>query len=151
MNYKSAIPQIKDDCFESMEDIYALNNIAWKFSELSREGAAKFKAVLQSENWNSISEAEDILKNLGGYISDNSVTDTSDFGRKYLSAMLPPDFDRSLLESVNAAELAKNVLHINSGSITAYGAVSEYGGQLYSMVEVPEQEQYSDFKMGGIS
>ena len=45
--------------------------------------------------------------------------------------MLPPDFDRSLLEGVNAAELARNVLRTNGGAITSYGAVSNYGGQLY--------------------
>lgn len=151
MNFQSAIPQIRDDCFESMEDIYLLNEIAKKYSELSREDAAKFKAVLQNENWNSLDKAEDILKNLSGYNFDISVTDASDFGREYLSEMLPPDFDRSLLDGVNAAELAQNVLHINGGSITAYGAVSEYGGQLYSMIEAPDHEEKIDFNMGGLS
>ncbi len=151
MNFQSAIPQIRDDCFESMEDIYLLNEIAKKYSELSREDAAKFKAVLQNENWNSLDKAEDILKNLSGYNFDISVTDASDFGREYLSEMLPPDFDRSLLEGVNAAELAQNVLHINGGAITSYGAVSEYGGQLYSMIEAPDHEEKIDFNMGGLS
>ena len=65
--------------------------------------------------------------------------------------MLPPDFDRSLLEGVNAAELARNVLRTNGGAITSYGAVSNYGGQLYSMIEAPQQEQENGFEMGGIS
>lgn len=151
MNFESAIPQIRDDCFESMEDIYLLNEIAKKYSELSREDVAKFKAVLQNETWKSLDETENILKNLGGYNFDISVTDASDFGRKYLSALMPPDFDRSLLEGVNAAELAQNVLRVNGGSITAYGAVSEYGGQLYSMIEAPDHEEKIDFNMGGIS
>ena len=34
---------------------------------------------------------------------------------------------------------------------TAYGAVSHCGGHLYEMIEAPEQEQTSDFSMGGIS
>ena len=151
MNFKSAIPQIRDDCFESMEDVYLLNEIAKKYSELSREDAAKFKAVLQNEHWNSLDKAEDIFKNLSGYNFDISVTDASDFGREYLSEMLPPDFDSSLLDGVNAAELAQNVLHINGGAITSYGAVSGYGGQLYLMVEAPQQEQENSFEMGGLS
>ena len=151
MKFESAIPQINDSAIESAEDVFLLNEIAEKYSDLSREDAAKFKAVLQNEAWKSLDEAENILKNLDGYDFDISVTDASDFGRKYLSEMLPLDFDRSLLEGVNAAELAQNVLHINGGSITAYGAVSGYGGHLYSMIEAPQQEQESSFEMGGIS
>lgn len=140
MKFESAIPQINNDTW-SMEEIYLLNDIARDFIELSREDAAKFKAVLQNENWNSLDEAENILKNLGGYDFDLSVTDASDFGRKYLSEMLPPDFDRSLLEGVNAAELARNVLRANGGVLTSYGAVSGFGGHLYSMIEAPAQSE----------
>ena len=67
MQFESAIPQIDNSAVESADDVYLLNDIARKFSELSREDAAKFKAVLQNETWNSLDEAEDILKNLGGY------------------------------------------------------------------------------------
>lgn len=151
MKFESALPQIDDSAMESAEDIYLLNEIAKKYSELSREDAAKFKAVLQNENWNSLDEAENILKSLSGYDFDISVTDASDFGRKYLSKLMPPDFDRSLLEGVNAAELARNVLRANGGVLTSYGAVSGYGGHLYSMIETQIQEQDSDFKMGGMS
>ncbi len=151
MQFESAIPQINDSAVESADDVYLLNEIARKYSGLSREDAAKFKAVLQTESWNSLDDAKGILNSLGGYDFDISVTDASDFGKKYLSAMLPPDFDRSLLEGVNAAELARNVLHANGGAITLYGAVSDYGGQLYSMIEAPQQEQENKFEMGGIS
>ena len=151
MKFESALTQIDDSAIESAEDIYLLNEITKKYSELSREDAAKFKAVLQNENWNSLDEAENILKSLSGYDFDISVTDASDFGRKYLSKLMPPDFDRSLLEGVNAAELARNVLRANGGMLTSYGAVSGYGGHLYSMIETQIQEQDSDFKMGGIS
>ena len=151
MKFESALPQIDDSAVESAEDIYLLNEIAKKYSELSRKDAAKFKAVLQNENWNSLDEAENILKSLSGYDFDISVTDASDFGRKYLSKLMPPDFDRSLLEGVNAAELARNVLRANGGVLTSYGAVSGYGGHLYSMIETQIQEQTADFKMGGMS
>ncbi len=151
MKFESALPQISNSAVESAEDIYLLNEIAKKYSELSREDAAKFKAVLQSEKWDGLYEAEDILKNLGRYDFDISVTDASDFGRKYLSEMLTPDFDRSLLDGVNTAKLAGNVFRVNGGAITLYGAVSNYGGQLYSMIEAPQQEQESSFEMGGIS
>lgn len=134
-----------------MEDICTLNAIAIKYLELSREDATKFKAVLQHENRADADMAENILDSLDGYEFDGSVTEASEFGIKYLSKMLPPDFDRSLLEGVNAAELAQNVLRENGGSITTYGAVSEYGSHLYSMIEAPQQEQENSFEMGGLS
>lgn len=151
MKFESALPQIGDSAVESAEDIYLLNEIAKKYSELSREDAVKFKAVLQNENWENLNRAENILETLGCYDFDISVTHTSDFGRKYLSEMLPPDFDRSLLDGVNAAEFARNVLRANGGMITSYGAVSGCGGNLYSMIETQIQEQTADFKMGGMS
>ena len=151
MCFDSAIPQIDYSAIESMEDICTLNAIAIKYLELSREDAAKFKAVLQHENRADADMAENILDSLDGYEFDGSVTEASEFGIKYLSKMLPPDFDRSLLEGVNAAELAQNVLRENGGSITTYGAVSEYGSHLYSMIEAPQQEQENSFEMGGLS
>lgn len=151
MKFESALPQIDDSAITSAEDIYLLNEIAWKFSELSREDAVKFKAVLQNENWENLDKAENVLEILGGYDFDISVTDASDFGRKYLSRLMPTAFDRSLLDGVNAAEFARNVLRTNGCMMTSYGAVSGYGGHLYSMIETQIQEQNSDFKMGGMS
>ena len=40
MKFESALPQIGDSAVESAEDIYLLNEIAKKYSELSREDAA---------------------------------------------------------------------------------------------------------------
>lgn len=141
MKFESALPQIDDSAVESAEDIYLLNEIAKKYSELSRKDAAKFKAVLQNENWESLNRAENILETLGCYDFDISVTDASDFGRKYLSRLMPTAFDRSLLDGVNAAEFARNVLRANGGMMTSYGAVSGCGGHLYSMIEAPAQSE----------
>lgn len=67
IGFESAIPQISDVCFESMEDIYALNDIARKYSELSREDAAKFKAVLDHELWRGWDKINAIINNLDCY------------------------------------------------------------------------------------
>lgn len=42
MQFESAIPQINDSAVESADDVYLLNEIARKYSGLSREDAAKF-------------------------------------------------------------------------------------------------------------
>ncbi len=141
MKFESVIPHINDSAIKSAEDIYLLNEIAWKFSELSREDAVKFKAVLQNENCGNLNKVENVLEILDGYDFDMSITDASDFGKKYLSRLMPTAFDRSLLDGINAADFAGNVLRTNGGMLTSYGAVSRYGGHLYSMIEAPVQDE----------
>ncbi len=149
--FKSAIPQISDVCFESMENIYAVNDIARRYSELSREDAAKFKAVLEHELWRGWDKINAILNDLDCYEFDGTIKHISEFGEKYLSEMLPPDFDRSLLKGVCTAEFAEKIIAANECAFTEYGVVSKHGGHLFSVVEAPEREQTSDFEMGGIS
>lgn len=66
-NFQSSIPQIKNDFFGDMSDVFRLNDVAKKFSELSREDAAKFKATLDSERVCGLGKAEFILENLDGF------------------------------------------------------------------------------------
>lgn len=151
MNFESAIPQIQNDCFENIEDIYVLNDIAQKFSELSREDAAKFKAVLSAEKPSDLGNIENILFALNQYEADISINYASEFGAKYLAKMMPPDFDRSLLKGACTAEFAQKILSANECAFTEYGVISKCGGHLYSMVEAPDQEQETTLQMGGIS
>ena len=151
VGFESAIPQISEMCFESMENIYALNDIAHRYSELSREDAAKFKAVLEHELWRGWDKINAILNDLDCYEFDGTINYVSEFGDKYLSEMLPPDFDRSLLKGACTAEFAEKIIAANECAFTEYGVVSKHGGHLFSVVEAPEQEQTSDFEMGGIS
>lgn len=151
MNFESAIPQIQNECFESMEDIYVLNDIARKFAELSREDAVKFKAVMSAENPSDLSDIEDTLTVLDQYEADISINYASEFGANYLSKMLPPDFDRSLLKGACTAEFAEKIIAANECAFTKYGVISKCGGHLYSIVEAPHQEQDNNFEMGGLS
>lgn len=90
-----------------MENIYAVNDIARRYSELSREDAAKFKAVLEHELWRDWDKINAILNDLDCYEFDGTVNHVSEFGEKYLSEMLLPDFDRSLLKGACTAEFAE--------------------------------------------
>ena len=140
MNFESAIPQIQNECFENIEDIYILNDIAQKFSELSREDAAKFKAVVTAEKPSDLGDIENILFALNQYEADISINYASEFGAKYLAKHMPPDFDRSLLKGPCTAEFAEKIISANECAFTEYGVVSKHGGHLYSMVEASEQE-----------
>ncbi len=151
LNFQSSIPQIDENILDSMEDIFTLNDIAKKYAELSREDRAKFKAILEFERCNDIEKIGDVLNSLDDYEFDFTITDASDFGINYLSKLLPPDIDRTLLDGINAAKFAFNVMSQNRCMLTDYGVISERGGHLYTMVETSEQQQNNNFEMGGIS
>ncbi len=71
--------------------------------------------------------------------------------KKYLSKMLPEDFDKELLSGIASVEFTRNLLAANGCKFTDYGVVSGYGGHLYAPINAPKQEQKNDFEMGGIS
>ena len=141
LNFQSSIPQIDECILDRMEDIFALNDIAKRYTELSREDRAKFKAILEVARCKDIEKVGDVLNNLNEYKFDFTVNSPSDFGIKYLSNLLPPDFDRTLLERINAANFAFDVMDKNNCTLTEYGVISERGGHLYSMIETPEQSE----------
>ena len=118
VGFKSAIPQITDVCFNSMDDIYAANVVARRYTELSREDAAKFKAVLEHELWRGWDKINSIINNLDSYDFDSSINYSSEFGTKYLSKMLPPDFDRSLLDGALNDKFGNKILRENKCVIT---------------------------------
>lgn len=151
LNFQSSIPCIDEKILDSMEDIFTLNDIAKKYAELSREDRAKFKTILEFERCKDIEKAGDVLNSLDEFEFDFSITDASDFGINYLSKLLPPDFDRMLLESINAAKFAFNVMSKNRCMLTDYGVISERGGHLYTMIEACGHQQNNNFEMGGIS
>ena len=151
IKFKSAIPQISSSAWQSIKEIYIFNDIAHRFSELSREDAVKFKAVLEHEKPSEIDKIEFILKGLDSYEFDNTVSHDTEFGEKYLAKMMPPDFDRSLLKHACTSRFTQSIIAANNCGENEYGIVSGYGGHLYSLIEAPQQEQTSDFKMGGIT
>lgn len=100
MKFKSAIPWLQDRCFESMEDIHELNAIARKYSELSREEAAKFKAILEHEMPRDLQGVDYLLSVLDEYEFDNAIIYPSDLN--IISLTLPNShFISTLLSSLS--------------------------------------------------
>lgn len=150
MNFESAIPQIRDDCFESMEDIYKLNDIARRISEMPREETAKFKAVLQSETPSDLDRIEFILNDIDSYEFNNTL-DRTEYAEEFISRILPPNISKNVFSIVCNDSLGDMILEEMKCKFTDYGIISECGGHLFSQDDEPEQEQKNDFEMGGIS
>lgn len=140
MKFESMIPHINNDTW-SMEEIYLLNDIAREYAEMSRESAAKFKAVLRKEQPNNLNGVRNIFNSLDQYEANISVYSYPEFASKYLSKILPPDFDRSLLKDACTPVFAEKIICANNCTYNEYGVVSERGGQLYALIEAPQQEQ----------
>lgn len=149
-DFQSAIPQIDKRIFDSAE-ICSLNLIAKEFSELSRENAAKCKAILQNILCSDVRKILNVMRNLDRYEFDNCINDFSEYGEKYLLKMLPKGFDKEILSGIGSVEFTRNLFAANGCKFTDYGVISGIDGHLFSPIKSSEQEQKSDFTMGGIS
>ncbi len=150
VDFQSAIPQIDKRILDSA-DICSLNLFAKEFSELSRENAAKCKAILQNILCSDVREILNVMRNLDRYEFDNCINDFSEYGEKYLLKMLPKGFDKEVLSGIGSVEFTRNLLAANGCKFTDYGVISGIDGHLFSPIKSSEQEQKSDFTMGGIS
>ena len=150
VDFQSAIPQIDKRILDSAE-ICSLNLFAKDFSELYRENAAKCKAILQNSPCGDVREILNVMRNLDRYEFDNEISDFSEYGEKYLLKMLPKGFDKEVLSGIGSVEFTRNLLAANGCKFTDYGVISGIDGHLFSPIKSSEQEQKSDFTMGGIS
>ena len=142
LSLKSELCVFDSDSMQNADSVEHLNELAVTFSEMSRSETVKFKAVLEMEQPESVSEAISVSMSLDDYEFDPSTIDLKDYGEKYLSEMLPPDFDRTVLSDGVTAYLGRNISEKNGSQMTEYGILSSAGGQIYSMIETEQTLQH---------
>lgn len=125
---------------QSADGVEQLNEFALTVSEMSRSELVKFKAMLEAEQPESVSEAISVSAQLDDYEFDPSVANFRDYGEKYLSEMLPPEFDRSFLSDGVTDDFGRNISENNGSQMTEYGMLSSAGGQIYAMIETEEAQ-----------
>lgn len=141
LSFSSGLGILDSDSMQNADGVEQLNEFALTVSEMSRSELLKFKAVLEAEQPESVSEAINISAQLDDYEFDPSVTDFVNYGEKYLSEMLPPEFDRSFLSDSVTADFGRNISENNGSYLTEYGMLSSAGGQIYSMIEAEETQR----------
>ncbi len=139
--FSSGLGILDSDSMQNADGVEQLNEFAVAVSEMSRTELVKFKAVLEAEQPESVSEAINISARLDDYEFDPSVTDFGDYGEKYLSEMLPPEFDRSFLSDGVTADFGRSISENNGSYLTEYGMLSSVGGQIYAMIEAEETQR----------
>lgn len=105
--------------------------------------------MLESEPPRYLDFASSILKSLDQYEFDSSVENLSDYSVNYLAKMLPPDFDREIIEIAGSINLGRDIAARNRAILTEYGMVSRCGEHLYSMIEANNSENLTQTRKGG--
>lgn len=113
LSFSSGLGILDSDSIQSADGVEQLNEFALAVSEMSRSEFVKFKAVFEAEQPESVSEAISVSAQLDDYEFDPSVANFRDYGEKYLSEMLPPEFDRSFLSDGVTADFGRNMMLYN--------------------------------------
>ncbi len=159
LDFQSALPNLK---FDNTHKIGTLNELAEQISQLSHNDFVKLKAVMEIEKIHEISDTLDCVSRLDEYQFEINIFNQSDFGREYLTKILPANFDSAILENTDLFDFGQEVLAHKQGEITSYGATSGRDQELYSVLNVQaEQQLEEDFEedieedfeieMGGMS
>lgn len=138
--FESAIPQIEFNMFSGMPDFDKLNSLAWQYSLLSPTDQVKYKAVLEAEQPDSISDALEISKNLHLYEFSSKNDDDAQFFIAYLKHHLDTRFDNKWLDALAVNREGEELLNRLGASMTDYGVISARGRSLFALVPYREPE-----------
>lgn len=134
---ESAIPQIGDQIFVSMNQFSLLNQIAMQYQAMADPEQMKYKAALEAEPYLNLEKALDIALHLPDY-ELSYLSDADDFFKEYLSHHLKAGFDRAWLENIVPHPDSQMLLSRLGAVQTDYGIISARGQSLYRPVSYEE-------------
>lgn len=137
----SAIPQINEQVFDSMERFSLLNQLAWEYYMMGEADQMKFKAALEVEPRLTVEKALDIAGHLKEYEFSPAPCDESDFFREYLARHLDANMDLRWLSGLSMQAQGIKLMQRLGASQTEYGFVSARGHSLYELVPYEEPEK----------
>ena len=115
-------------------DISKLNTIAEKILRLDTLELIKLKAVMELQCLRGAEGALTEIDEMHDHELDSSIRICADFGRKYLSKVLPNGHDMSIFDSEYLNTVGGHILESKYGTITSYGVLSGIGQELYTSV-----------------
>jgi len=140
-DFQSPISWIDDELYGSTELFGKLNNLAFTYETLSPDDRLKFKAVSESVQCKDIDTAKEIMNNLDRYQLSHYTPDYESYAKEYMQLKLPTEFDTSILERCNLANLGRTLCDRLDCKMTVYGVVSSEGGQIFATVRPVEDEE----------
>lgn len=138
--FESAIPQIGEEMFGTMQEFDLLNEIAQRYSVMSDMEQITFKAVLEHERPESLTDAVEIMEHLSEYQLDYVSWDEVDFFASHLLGHLDTDYDSRWLHNFTFRWEDASLIDQLGAGVTGYGIVSARGDSLYRLAPYPELE-----------
>ncbi|MDD4546142.1 MAG: hypothetical protein PHR24_02450 [Oscillospiraceae bacterium] len=143
-DFDSVIPQITAEVFGDMLNFSQLNSLADRYQRMNESGQLKFKAVLEGEKINTLTDAIEVIPCLDEYTLSYYCADKADFAREYLAYHLANGFDSKWLEQVNPAQMGEKILERLGAKETSYGVLSARRQSLYKLVPFDEPVAVQD-------
>lgn len=134
----SAIPQIDDQVYNSMDHFARLNQIAMQYQAMSEPDQIKYKAVLEAEPHLTMEKALELAAHLPEYEFTPLPCDEADFFKEYLSHHLDTRMDRRWLSTIATQAEGARLLQRLGATQTEYGILSARGHSLYELVPYGE-------------
>ena len=142
--FESALPALQRFDLHDRDELFALNDLAWKLSKLDADTFLKYKAVMDAAGVTRISDAKDLLEQLYEYTFE-PVADCNEYGQRFLAKLLPESLS-SALDETDLYDLGQTMLQKIGGKMTDYGVVMK-GNDLYP---VTQQTDEPEEEMGGM-
>ncbi len=136
--FESAIPQIGEEMFGTMQEFDLLNEIAQRYSAMSDMEQITFKAVLEHERPENLAEAVEVMEHLPEYQLDYVSWDEADFFASHLLHHLDTEYDARWLHNFTFRKEDALLIEQLGAGITGYGIVSARGESLYRLASYPE-------------
>ena len=134
----SAIPQIDDQVYSSMDHFARLNQIAMQYQAMTEPEQIKYKAVLEAEPHLTMEKALELAAHLPEYEFTPLPCDEADFFKEYLSHHLDTRMDRRWLSAIATQAEGARLLQRLGATQTEYGILSARGHSLYELVPYGE-------------
>ena len=138
--FQSAIPQIDEEMFGTMQEFDLLNEIAERYSVMSDMEQITFKAVLEHERPENLAEAVEVMEHLPEYQLDYVSWDEADFFASHLLHHLDTEYDARWLHNFTFRKEDALLIEQLGAGVTGYGIVSARGESLYRLASYPESK-----------
>lgn len=135
--FESAIPQIGEEMFGTMQEFDLLNEIAKRYSVMSDMEQITFKAVLEHERPENLAEAVEVMEHLPEYQLDYVSWDEVDFFAGHLRHHLDTEYDARWLQNFTFRKEDALLIEQLGAGVTGYGIVSARGESLYRLASYP--------------
>ena len=139
--FESAIPQIDEELFGDMQDFDLLNELAGHYLSMNEIEQITFKAVLEHEKPERLTDVMEIVNHLHEYELDYTAFNEVDFFVNHLLHHMDIAYDARWLNHFTFKGNLKVLTDKLGAGITDYGVISARGESLYQLVPYPEEKE----------